>query len=135
MSASLVIASAVIPVSSRTSRRAASSAFSPGSTRPLGRQITGFVFGRELRRVESGVAEELTGNSITAMDQVPPSLRTTTPPAEISLTIPLQVSRNTGDSSSLSVSSGNRLPKFAAFATGPLVLYSLLTKYGILYLK
>src|SRR3954451_23270133 len=135
MSASLVIASAVIPVSSRTSRRAASSAFSPGSTSPLGRQITGFVFGRELGGLESGVEEGSAGNSITAIDQLPPSFRTTTPPAEISLTIPLQVSRNTGISSSPSLSSGNRLPKFAAFATGPSVLYSLLTKYGILYFK
>src|SRR5579864_3183381 len=103
MSASFTIGAEVIPVSSRTSRRAASRAFSPASTSPLGRQRTGFE--RELavlrladlavRGVETLDSESLfglagfesLGSSIAAIHQSPSLCRTTTPPADISRTI------------------------------------------------
>src|SRR5690349_6338545 len=87
MSASLVIGVATIPVSSRTSRKAALSAFSPGSTNPLGRQRTVLDLGRTARGAVSGEPAGALGSSMAAIHQTPSLLRTTTPPAEISRTI------------------------------------------------
>src|SRR5579872_911992 len=86
MSASLMMGEAVIPVSSYTSRRAASNAFSPGSTRPLGRQRVALAFGRTARFF-AGLGEDGSlplGSSMAAIHQLPSFLQTTTPPAEIS---------------------------------------------------
>src|SRR5579872_4746233 len=94
---------AVMPVSSRTSRRAASSGFSPGSTSPLGRHNTGFgvAFGVEgvTRLPALEAAGDAEGSSMAAIHQLPSLFRRTTPPAEISRTITSQLSRNTGVSS------------------------------------
>src|SRR5580704_16064307 len=76
-----------MPVSSRTSRRAAASGFSPASTRPLGRQRVGFA-PRATGLAASGVAARgCCGSSMAAIHHCLLWLRRTTPPDEISRAI------------------------------------------------
>src|SRR5579871_232308 len=95
MSASLVSNSAVIPVSSKTSRKAVATGFSPSSTRPFGRASVFFVLPAAVRAGVS-VAVGAPAGSITATHQRPSCRLITTPPAEISRTIQSQLSRITG---------------------------------------
>src|SRR5437868_8376318 len=84
MSASLVMGIAVMPVSSRTSRRAVWSGFSPGSTRPFGKANNTFC---DFDRAPGEGGAASFWGSITATYQAFSRRLSTTPPAEISRTI------------------------------------------------
>src|SRR5215470_11892159 len=94
MSASLATMSARTPVSSRTSRRAVWSGFSPSSMEPLGRAMSSASVGVRLdfRSLMLRRGRSMCG-SITARYQRPRILRRTTPPAENSRTMGIRKER------------------------------------------
>src|SRR6516225_8320418 len=94
MSASLATISARTPVSSRTSRSAVCSGFSPSSMAPLGSATSSASVGvrLDLRSLRLRRGRSMCG-SITAKYQRPRILRKTTPPAENSRTIGIREER------------------------------------------